>query len=486
MTIHHKSVLTPQKRTALLLAVLQLAALASCAHEAPVSDDSTSGSDTPAAESTRIPLPEGNYEGQQVNVFLWEQSGLNIEKETGDIVDDAIYRRNRAAEEHLGITMKITEQSGGVYEFDSWLETLNASILADDDSIQLAGGYGYRLAASSLGGYYHNLNELSAIDFSKPWWPSKIQEAGNLGGAMYLAIGNLEPGYYNASYAMFFNKEMAETLKTGNLYDLVKSGGWTVDKLIEYSKLASDDINGDTKLDNKDRYGLLAGAYMEVDAFYSSCDIRVVERDADNLPSVTPLSAHYTDVQETLRDFLRSSGDVFYDTTYADKSEMFKGGLGLFETCGLGAAEVYRSLEMDFGILPYPKWDDAQEDYYTYNAIGNATTYVVPVTADGEMMGALLETMAILGYEDVLPAYYDIALKAKGVRDEESAEMLDIIFDGIALDFTQIYSFCFGDQLSPSMMLRTSIYQDTELASLWAANETVFASTMQTLIDSLQ
>ncbi len=482
---------TSKKIAVLLLAAQLCLAGTACQSSEPGPSDDTDPADTSADSTSDVttadphtPLPEGDFTGETINFFLWDETTFAVEKETGDVVDDAIYKRNLAVQEAYGVEFTYNLQPGGM-DFDSWFATLSASIMSNDNSIQMAGGYAYRLAANSMTGLFHNLNEISAIDFSKPWWPGNLQQAGNIGDNMYIAVGNIEPNYYNWTYAMYFSKPLADELKIPSLYDTVKAGEWTYDKFVEYIKLATHDMNGDSKMDASDRYGLSLAPYMDVDAFYNAFDIQSVEYDEDNMPSIGKLNAHHIDVQSKLRELFLRSGDVYYDIN-ADRGNMFIEARSLFFPTTLSTAKILRSSEMDFGILPYPKWDDAQDDYYTHNAFSNTTAYAIPITADGEMMGTILEALAIRGYEDILPAYYDIALKVKGIRDEESAEMLDIIFENVTFDFTQLYSFAFGDQLSPSMLLRSTILQDMELATMWGGLEQLFKGTMDYLISSLK
>ena len=101
-----------------------------------------------------------------------------------------------------------------------------------------------------------------------------------------------------------------------------------------------------------------------------------------------------------------------------------------------------REMETAFGVLPIPKYDEMQEEYYTYcNAI--ASTATVPKTGASEELGmitSVLEGMAIQSYIQVTPAYYDIALSRKYTRDDESAEMLDIALANRVYDIGRIYS----------------------------------------------
>lgn len=91
-----------------------------------------------------------------------------------------------------------------------------------------------------------------------------------------------------------------------------------------------------------------------------------------------------------------------------------------------------RNMDADFGILPYPKYDEAQKDYLA--RIEGIELTGVPVTADTEFVSAIMEAMASESATTVVPAYYDVALKTKMTRDNDSAEMLDIIFENRVFD----------------------------------------------------
>ncbi len=100
--------------------------------------------------------------------------------------------------------------------------------------------------------------------------------------------------------------------------------------------------------------------------------------------------------------------------------------------------------------------------------------------------GAVLEALAYYGWKNLLPAYYDRALKGKAARDTDSEAMLDMIFANIEFDFTQIYSYNFGDEKSPSMAMRKSVNTNSDISSLWASMEKLYADTMDSLVDELK
>jgi hypothetical protein len=98
-----------------------------------------------------------------------------------------------------------------------------------------------------------------------------------------------------------------------------------------------------------------------------------------------------------------------------------------------------RAMETDFGILPYPKFDEKQEAYYT--RLGGGDLFFTGITStkeDLERTSAILEAMACDSLKTVVPAYYDIMLKTKLARDEESEEMIDYIIDQRVFDWVDV------------------------------------------------
>lgn len=65
---------------------------------------------------------------------------------------------------------------------------------------------------------------------------------------------------------------------------------------------------------------------------------------------------------------------------------------------------------------------------------------VIPKSApDTERTGLILEALAAESRYTVIPAYYDIAFKDSG--EEESVDMLDIIFSSRVYDLGELYQF---------------------------------------------
>ena len=478
----------------LLLSALMLAGnLFACGDtQSDVTTDSTNAPDiTDPDSSTGAPdeyvKPDKKFDGQNVNFLLWtEVCHFAAEEESGDTINDAVYARNIKVQDMFGVTFTYDSRKGAGAEYGSWLNTLNSSILAGDNAYQLAGGYGYRLTSDALNDSFRNLQANPYIDFSKPWWPANIIDAANIGGRTNVCFGNLDPSYYDTTYAMFFNKQIAEDIGAGDLYGMVDDGTWTIDKMFSLAINGSRDLDGDTKIKDGDIYGYITDKWMCYDAFIHSCDIKITERDKNGTPVLIGLTERYIDAEKKISEFMNGSGVVRTKGDTNGDLVTFGNGEAFFYPSALGGAHSLRDMSDDFGILPYPKYNEEQERYITYNAIGNSTAFVAPVTADEALAGCIIEALAYYGWKDILPEYYERALKGKATRDSDSEAMLDIIFNNIEYDFTEMYSFNFGDQKAPSMMMRMAVGENKDISSLWAKNETLYKETMESLIETLK
>jgi hypothetical protein len=135
---------------------------------------------------------------------------------------------------------------------------------------------------------------------------------------------------------------------------------------------------------------------------------------------------------------------------------LFEPGQALFAMSSSYGVEKLRAMEDGIGILPLPKYSENQERYIapTYGNTLLVLPKTVNVTDEGENIGLILEAMSFSGYYDMIPQYKEVVLKTKTARDDESADMLDIIFDSVIFNFDMNILF--------DAVLQTSI-----LPALW-------------------
>jgi hypothetical protein len=121
---------------------------------------------------------------------------------------------------------------------------------------------------------------------------------------------------------------------------------------------------------------------------------------------------------------------------------VFYSGNALFTSFGVGriTSPEMVNMEDDFGILPVPKWDEDQQEYYTN--IDNQSSDVICVlktVRDTELVGAVIEAMSAASYELVVPLYCESVLELRGARDPESSEMLRMILGTRVMDWETLY-----------------------------------------------
>ena len=409
--------------------------------------------DTPTIDNSVDDLPDFDFSGKEFRIFNGAAQGENefwfVEENTGEVVNDAIYSRNKELSERFNV--KIVEQRLGEDASLDAAQYIMNTVMAADLAFEIADidvAASWHLATS---GCLLNLYDVPYIDFDKDYWDIDLMNDLVFGDKRYYALGAANLDSYASTHLLAFNKDIEEkygiskySLKSDSLYQLVLDGMWTLDNFYTASALASADINGDALMTEADQYGYLADKSDMLAGMYIGAGLDTITRADDGR---FELAADGLDRFSALFDKLKSNfvSDYFhYDDEKAVLSEMFGLGQGLFCDVTLGDLENMREIQFDFGFLPYPKLDETQPDYVSRVESCNAT--IIPVScADVEFVGIMLEAFASQSYAETLPAYYDVAMKMKYTRDEPSSEMLDIV--------TSSRSFELGDAVYGSLVV---------------------------------
>ena len=92
-------------------------------------------------------------------------------------------------------------------------------------------------------------------------------------------------------------------------------------------------------------------------------------------------------------------------------------------------------MDVDFGLLPLPKFDEMQDAYHTDVHSWASDALTIPtVVEDPEMSANVFEYLSFASMSTLKPEYYDKVLTYKAMRDEDSVEMLDYLLDGRVVD----------------------------------------------------
>lgn len=423
-------------------------------------DTSTVYQEDDSGNFERDDLPAGlNFDGEVINVLYRDdvQNSFYVGEQTGDIVDDAVYNSNRKVEERLGLSFNIIPLAGTANaDRDSYMNTITNSVLAGDNEYDLCGVLTFNVPTLIQKGVLNNLLEVKYLNFDKPWWSSGLTDLAAINGKLYFASGDISLELTQRIYCMLFNKQLAESLKVENLYDLVNSGKWTLNKMKEIGISAYSDLDGDSKVSAGDRLGVVVNDYNHMCGFMASLEAEFAKRGDDGRYHISGDSEHTVNVMQNIVNIFNNNDGIFYmnksDADPANVAEyhdvyrsMFKSGNLLMITSEFNQiSTVFRDMESDYGIIPYPKYDEEQENYYTL-ARNVYSSMVIPKTCDKlDAVGAAMEAMASQNYRDVSPVYFETALKVKYSHDDETSQMYDLIKQGLSFNFAFTFSAVSG------------------------------------------
>ena len=466
-----------------ILAVLILSASVSCGGSNEVSDDTTSDTQTQISSSEineyDDELPDKTFGGRTITFGVSTASEGDIiaeEEENGDVVNDAIVKRNRAVEERFEVNIENYVVSDDLY---NWYDKLATSVLAGDNICDVAGHYAYLTYKAVQKGIYQDWNTIPYIDQSKPWWRQDVNESATINGKLFGITGYLGMSLMDYTFAMFFNQKYLEDYgyKSEDLYQLVYDGNWTFDKFSEIIKNMYVDLNSDGQRDDDDFYGYATRTSTPLDIWQAAFDMPISRKSSDGKLELDVLTEKRVSALEKLNTFYTTNNGARLQTNpgyttswiWYEQFNFASGRQTFVPSIFLAAHELYRDMTDNYGIVPIPKWDEEQENYYA-NINDRYAVWGVPMTVtDTEFVGIIVEAMASETLKTVYPAYYDVALKDKFSNDEDTAKMVDIVSAGMQFDV----AYMFGEYLSNApYMFRYRIQAGSnDLASTYAESE---------------
>ena len=445
------------KRTLSALLFIALLASVSCGGETTTQTVITTSSDT--TEPTEVTtsriepeLPDKKWDGYEFRVLTkgdtnvhWKSKDIAASEENGDVINDAVFRRNSAVTDRFGVTFTDIASTNGTWNLSNQART---SIMAGaDDFDMIAGAPSDVVKNLAPDGLLMDLSDIPYIDLEKPWYDQNSIEQMSIGGKVFCATGSMLIMDDDATLAVLFNKKLATDYKLPDLYELVKTGKWTIDAMNKYATDVSSDLDSDGVMGELDQYGLTSEP-LNTYACMVASGVQLVTKKGDELTFNTSSERFVDAFSKSVklnRDYkiCLHAGKLSHSDNYAEVIDpAFIADRILFNMAGLVRVSHFRAMETDFGIIPMPKFDEAQDEYYSMVSLPCANSIIVPKTAtDLERTGAIIEALSAEGHYTLRDAYYDNALKAKGARDEESAAMLDLIFANRVYDIGYMYDW---------------------------------------------
>lgn len=448
--------------------------------EIPVEEETVLPVET-ETETTRadIPdnLPERDFDGKSFRVISMPDKTYEtaVEEYTGTADNDALYDRNLRIIERFNCTIEAIANN------DPVMSAINTATAGTND-YEIASVINYKSGKLITGNSLLNWYEIPFVDLERPWYVKFINESGTIHNKVFTVVGDMSVTSLTFTVGMFFNQKVCGDYgyTADDLYDMVDSNVWTIDRFMEIIDSIYVDVNGNGRDDIDDLYGYGGSMYDDIDIWLPAFDHPITGRDENgNLTLEMNNEKTVSIVGKLVRLIHETQGFNAKGTWQAQ--EFFAEDLLAFAPIRFqDCFGTLREMESEYSILPVPKWDEAQKEYRStltdeFSAYGMVKS--VP-EEDYEFTGILFEAMNAESYKTVFPVYYDIALKGKYATDPKTAEIMDRIISSRSFDV----GFTFGSEvlgLVPYCVRDLVKRKSTDLASLLAQKENIIEKGLQ-------
>lgn len=483
-----------KRTTAITLAALLAVGTMSCSSDKPSGSQSTTEPTSSNDTTSEYDYPDEDFSGYEFTFYNADEQfncyiRLDFEEQTGEALDDAVYNRNRRIEDRFNC--KITE-----YQADgstSWATSqsnmcreIAQMVMAGDNDFDAAYLPIYFQPAVVTDGYLTDLKTIPELRLGEAWWDNAFNDEIEINDCLNTASSPLNFMTLDLAWVILFNQDMMVDRALEYPYQLVRDGKWTLDTFNGYLK-GTASLNGDDSFtwngDGNAVYGI-ANHVSSVDAFIFSAGNKLMSRDGDSFNFTAGTDRMYSTIDKLTSILDYASGNVYTDNNSDLKTKSgyiyaFSSNRALFITCELKASLELRSMESNFGLLPFPKYDEAQENYITYaNPI--ACLLTIPTTnTETHRTGVIIDALTYDSYKNVMPVYYDVTVSQKGLRNEESIEMLDIVRNSRNTLFSNLY----GITTDLNNTLQNDVlYAAGTAASTIAAAETTVQTNLENVL----
>ncbi|MHB1152466.1 MAG: hypothetical protein ACYCWE_16845 [Eubacteriales bacterium] len=380
-------------------------------------------------------LPDVQYDGYQYRIISYEEYPAHSEELNGNAINDAIYTRNALIEERYNIEFVETR-----FPFTNYKDVeklmLNAGRAQSDDfdlcTLVFQDAYN-----GVIQGLLPTASKLPVADVSQPWYIQSTNDSMVVDGIMLFAFTAFDKNPGGA--CIVFNKKIMDDLNIDYPYRTVDDGTWTYEKLYKTAVEAIYDVNGDGKMTAADRFSFISEYDRMTELAYYGRGLKIVDFSQE-IPVVSQ-DERLFEMFDMLSNYIGQKGfllDTFaeYGTAEASRisgNTLFASGGSLFMLRGTSTLTTMGAMEDDYGIVPFPKWDAEQNDYFVPTDGGNIA---LPLTcsSDLERVCVIKEALAVESLNIYYPVYYESSLKNRYLRDEDSLRMLEIITNSVTWD----------------------------------------------------
>lgn len=457
-----------KKAISLLLLASMLFGAVACAEKVDDNNPAVTDAQVTAVEEETEPdpnpepeLPEYDGDASEFKItYRFNTNSYNeywawTEGEDGEVVNDAVYERNRAAEEKFNIKIVgLPSTTAG--------DDMRKAVTGADAAYDIVWDQKTTVASFASQNYLVDYNTVPYIDVNAQYWEANAARELTIGGKLFYMPNDMSISNFGGARFMYFNRKLITDYNLQEPYDYIFNNEWTLDVVLNMIQQVSADLNGDGKMTGEDQFGLLredSGSNGNVMYFITAAGVKYTEKDENDVPVLSFNNEKTIKVMEMCEKVLKDKNTTI-EYQNAAKGADLTGYNHLYEYCraalfttdhflfvqnGIQETESFKDMQSDYGIAPNPKFDVSQEDYKHRLDI-YTTIMVIPNTVtDLERTGIILEYLAWKSSKTVYPAYYEITIKTKRARDERDAMICDIVKGSINYEISEMFSLGIND-----------------------------------------
>ncbi|MBQ9819648.1 MAG: hypothetical protein IJM60_05145 [Bacteroidales bacterium] len=442
-----------RKLTAIFLAMLMvMAAFAGCsqstenaatdadaqnAGQSQASPGSTDEAVETEPERLYADVPaDANFGGDDFNILCSSNAEYGTVKDdffaeeiTGEAINDARFNRNATVGDQLNVKIVPIDADVGSGAGQS---LITQDVKSGTGAYDLAFCCGYATSSLSTGNYLANIKNVPYINLEMPWWDQVANRDLQILNQLFYTTGDISTADNDATYCIMFNKGLITNYNLQNPYELVDGDKWTMDNFIAMASQVHQDTNGNGQVDREDLFGVMIWDDSMM-GIVNCTGTKCCTVGDDGLLQMTLYNESTVDAVTKFLEFAiqKDVADAYQRTNWDDTwlVTKFSANETLFLMQLIQIVPKMREMENDFGILPYFKYQENQDNYYTTIGSWHSVFMCIPNSSiDITRTGIVTECLANEGLYGLTEAYYEKTLVGKTTRDAESAAMLDIIF----------------------------------------------------------
>lgn len=456
-----------------LLLLGAVAALGGCSDKED--EEETSGGAVTYDDDDTYVTPDVNFEGREFVVYTWAASEdwkLEFSNQLSKVEQETYYHLANVAQE-LNLKFKTIEEAGSYYQMSDFVAKLYN--MSGDDAIDLVCQYSLTAAVGTHQGVYANLADLDYVKWDAEYWSQALREANTVNGKMFWCTGDMTASTLKNMFLITFNFDKAADYQMGDLYQTVRDGKWTIDKLKTLTTNIYNDDNHSGVADVGDTFGFVAGNYVAYDAFQYGCNLTcLVKNSLGELEVNSDLYGERgIDITNKIKDLLHNSQGTYnhdkektsWETAIEEEKAVFS-----LNT----ASQIIESLvksDVNYGILPLPMFEEGQ-GYHTALAMTYSMFSIPVIAKEPDKSAAVLEVMAHSGYVKLAPAVFE-ALQYRYSKRADDTEMLTILRDGIVYDPGRII-----ETVDIFSIVRSTVRDNIEITTKYKERESGYKSAL--------